>query len=74
MATIILLRQERPSLADFISLPAYAAGPPAEPRSNWAYIPKTLSAASATAVERLKVMTRMEGLTGVDLLTTFVAR
>ena len=25
---------------DFINLPAYEAGPPAEPRANWGYKPK----------------------------------
>ena len=41
--------------ADFINLPAYVAGPPAEPRTNWTFKPKTLSAASSTAIARLKV-------------------
>nr|XP_040243911.1 uncharacterized abhydrolase domain-containing protein DDB_G0269086-like [Aegilops tauschii subsp. strangulata] len=59
---------------DFVNLPSYEAGPPTEPRTNWAYMPTTLSAASAAAVARLKVMTDSEGLKASDLLTAFVER
>ena len=49
---------------DFVNLPAYEAGSTAEPRTNWALKLRTLSAASAAAVTRLKVMTESKGLKG----------
>ena len=57
---------------DFVNLPAYEAGPPAEPRTNWTFKPRTLSAASAAAIARLKVMTESEGLKASDLLAACV--
>ena len=59
---------------DYVNLPAYSAGPPVEPRTNWQFRPKNLSAASSTALARLQVMTESEGLKASDLLTAFVAR
>ena len=59
---------------DFVNLPAYAAGPPVEPRPNWQFWPKSLSAASFTALARLQVMMESEGIKASDLLTAFVAR
>ena len=56
---------------DFINLPPYEAGPPAEPLANWGYKLKPLSAAAA-AVNRLRVLTEGEGLMVSDLLIAFV--
>ena len=39
---------------DFINLPAYEAGPLAEPRTNWNFKLKHLSAASTAAVAGLR--------------------
>ena len=57
---------------DFVNLPAYEAGPPAEPRTNWTFKPKHLSPASTATVTRLQEMTDLEGLQASDLLTAFV--
>ena len=58
---------------DFINLPPYKAGPPAEPRANWGYKPKPVSADGAAAINRLRVLTEAEGLKASDLLLAFVA-
>ena len=55
------------------NLPAYEAGPPAEPRANWGYKPKPVSADGAAAINRLRVLTEAEGLKASDLLVAFVA-
>ena len=59
---------------DFISLPAYEAGPSAEPRANWGYKLKPVSADGAAAINRLQVLTEAEGLKVSDMLVAFVAR
>ena len=59
---------------DFINLPAYEAGPPAEPRANWGYKPKPVSTDGAAAINRLRVLTEAEGLKASDLPVAFVAR
>ena len=41
------------STQDYVNLPAYAASSPAEPRTNWKFLPKNLSAASSAALIRL---------------------
>ena len=38
---------------DFINLTPYEAGPPAEPRANWGYKPKPISADATAAINRL---------------------
>ena len=57
-----------------MNLPAYAADPPAEPRTNWQFRLKSPSAASSAALARFQVMMVSEGLNASDLLTAFVAR
>ena len=59
---------------DFINLPAYEAGPPAEPRASWGYKPKPVSADGAAAIQRLRELTNTEGLKASDLLVAFVVR
>ena len=59
---------------DFINLPAYEAGPPAEPRASLGYKPKPVSADGAAAIQRLRELTNTEGLKASDLLVDFVAR
>ena len=59
---------------DYVNLPAYIAGLPAERRPQWSYRAVTPSPAGAAAVARLRVMIQSEGLTGSDLLAAFVAR
>lgn len=59
---------------DYVNLPAYVAGPPAEPRTNWRFRPKNMSAASSTALTRLHEMMESEGLMASDLLAAFVER
>ena len=59
---------------DFINLPAYEAGPPAEPQANWGYKPKPVSAGGATAINRLRMLTKTEGFRASDLLVAFVMR
>ena len=59
---------------NFINLPAYLAGPPAEPRANWSHQPKTLSVNSASALAPLQVMIDSERLKPSDLLAAFVER
>ena len=59
---------------DWVNLPAYIAGPPTGKWPNWSYRARSLSASGAAVVSRLRVMVRSEGLTGPDLLTSFVAR
>ena len=59
---------------DFLILPAYEAGPPAEPRANWGYKPKPVSADGAAAINRLRVLTEAEGLKASDLLVAFLTR
>jgi hypothetical protein len=60
--------------SDYVNLPAYVAGPPAEPRANWRFKPSSLSAASSTALARLHEMTESEGLKASDLLAAFMTR
>ena len=62
------------SAIDFINLPPYEAGPPAEPRANWGYKTKPMSVDSTAAVIRLRVLTEAEGLKASDLLVAFVER
>ena len=57
---------------DFINLPAYVAGPPAEPRASWGYKPKPVSVDGAAAIHRLRELTETEGLKASDLLVAFV--
>ena len=38
--------------ADFLNLPAYVAGPPAEPRASWGYKSKPVSADGTAAIRR----------------------
>ena len=57
---------------DFVNLPPYVAGPPAEPRTNWGFKPKPLSPDASAAIACLKVMKESEGLKASDLLVAFV--
>ena len=59
---------------DFINLPAYEAGPPAEPRASWGYKPKPVSADGAATIQRLRELTNTEGLKATDLSVVFVTR
>ena len=59
---------------DFINLPAYVVGLPAEPRASWGYKPKPVSADGAAAIQRLRELTNTDGLKAADLLVAFVAR
>ena len=59
---------------DFLNLPAYVAGPPAEPRASWGYKPKPVSADGAAAIQRLRELTNTEGLKATDLFVAFVVR
>ena len=59
---------------DFINLPEYVAGPPAEPHTNWGFKPKPLSPAASATIARLKVLNELEGLKAADLLFAFVVR
>jgi hypothetical protein len=60
---------------DFINLPAFAIGPPAEPRNNWGQQPpKPLPAVITDVLVRLQEMTDSEGLQPADLLAAFVQR
>ena len=61
-------------MIDFLNLPEYVAGPPAEPRTNWGFKPKPLSPDASAAIARLKVMKESEGLKAADLLLAFVVR
>ena len=59
---------------DWVNLPANEAGAPAGRLPSWSHRARTLSPTSVAAVARLRVLTQSEGLTGADLLATFVAR
>nr|XP_020164071.1 uncharacterized abhydrolase domain-containing protein DDB_G0269086-like [Aegilops tauschii subsp. strangulata] len=61
-------------MLDFVNLPAYAAGPPAEPRTSWEYRLKRLSASASASLTRLQEMTESEGLRASDLLAGFMER
>lgn len=58
----------------FVNLSAFTAGPPVEPRTNWTFKARKLSAASTATIAQLKVMTESEGLKASDLLTAFMVR
>ena len=58
---------------DWVNLPAFEAGPPAGRLPNWSYRARSLTPAGAGAITRLRVLTQSEGLTGPDLLATFVS-
>ena len=59
---------------NYVNLPAYAAGPPANPRPNWSSRSQNLSISSASALARLHVMLDSERLRASDLLAVFVER
>ena len=59
--------------ADFLNLPPYKASPPTGLRPNWGYKPKLVSADTAAAIGRLRVLQESEGLVASDLLVAFVA-
>ena len=59
---------------DFINMPVYEAGPPAEPRASWGYKPKPVLADGAAAIQRLRELTDAEGLKASLLLVAFIVR
>lgn len=59
---------------DYVNLPAYAPGSPAEPRTEWKYRARPLSAVCSAALVRLQEMLEMEGLKPSGLLAAFVKR
>lgn len=57
---------------DYINLPAFAIGPPAEPRNNWGQQPRPVPASITNVLARLQEMTDSEGLKPADLLAAFI--
>ena len=59
---------------DYVNLPAYIAGPPAGRQPSWSYRARSLTPTEAGAVAWFRVLIQSEGLTGPNLIATFVER
>ena len=59
---------------DFICLPEWVPGPPAEPRDSWRTRPVALAEGASVALRRVRELRDDEGLEFADLLLTFAER